>query len=801
MTLGELCDSLKDFCSIEFFILLSLSSTIFLILLVTYLIYLHKKYKEAINGISTNRCIMETLAKENEIILFDEDNKVIYTTNPGKYSSKTEFTDYLSKKVSLTMDFKTFCTALNNNDQFRTVLKCTNNFSRTDQQYVDQKYIAQQRFSISNYISELNNNQIITTVISDITEYYTKVDELMRSYKKLETFIDNLPLGIFYMGKDGKILGCNITFASYLKISREKIIGSAVQDYIDNFELGKIYNEPIKVTLKSRYFTGIQVFLIKPPLISFSSLQPLIVLKTSEVLNESQSEAPKIPASNIETSDTFKCSTIPALVINKQGNIHKCNKSFLKLIKQDKLPIDNIFSVLNQSAEGKPTKEEFIKAIIDPYTYTPMELQINISNYTKIVQIYVSQIVTSLTNKNSLLLQMVDVSAQKVMEQQFLQSQKIQAIGQLASGIAHDFNNLLTAMIGFCDLLLQRYVPSDPSYDDVVQIKQNAGRAASLVKQLLAFSRQQTLKPQIIILTDTLLELSPLLKRLMGPNIDFRLNPGQDIWAVKVDNGQFEQIVMNLVVNARDAMQNNGILVVQLRNFYSDQAFQCIDAVAPKGDYVLLEVIDNGCGMDSETMKHIFEPFYSRKNKVIRKSTGSGTGLGLATVYGIVNQTGGYIKVESQINKGTVFKVFLPRYQGTETTSGIHKATQFSDLSGTETILLVEDETAVRQFAARALKDKGYKIIEAANGVEALQVAQGKKIDMLITDVIMPKIDGPTLNKKLRENNKNFKTIFISGYTEDTFRQDLDRDFGIHFMQKPFTLKDLANKVREVFSN
>ncbi len=371
----------------------------------------------------------------------------------------------------------------------------------------------------------------------------------------------------------------------------------------------------------------------------------------------------------------------------------------------------------------------------------------------------------------------------------------MQAVGQLAGGIAHDFNNLLTAMIGYCDLLLQRYVPNDPSYNDVVQVKQNANRAANLVRQLLAFSRQQTLQPKVVNITDNLVELSTLLRRLIGAGIDLKMAHARDLWLIKVDVSQLEQVIINLAVNARDAMSEGGVLTLRTSNIQYVKQHRVGHDLIPKGDYVMVEVIDTGFGISPEHLDLIFEPFFSTKE------VGEGTGLGLSTVYGIVKQTGGFVMVESKVGKGTTFKILLPRHHGGIEIDVPKQELMLQDLTGTGRVLLVEDEDAVRMFSARALREKGYTVIEAPNGDVALSMVQkGEKFDVLITDVVMPKMDGPTLSKKIRDMYPDAKTIFISGYTEDTFRKNLDHDAKIHFLPKPYTLKDLASKVKEVLT-
>jgi two-component system, cell cycle sensor histidine kinase and response regulator CckA len=401
------------------------------------------------------------------------------------------------------------------------------------------------------------------------------------------------------------------------------------------------------------------------------------------------------------------------------------------------------------------------------------------------------------------MLHFIDVTEQKNLEVQFAQSQKMQAVGQLAGGVAHDFNNLLTAMIGFCDLLLMRFRPGDPSFADIMQIKQNANRAANLVRQLLAFSRQQTLQPRIIDITDVLVELSHLLRRLIGENIELKVIHGRDLGLAKVDQGQLEQVIINLAVNARDAMTGGGTLTIRTGNVTQAVAMRRGHEVMPAGNYVLIEVADTGVGIPRENLVRIFEPFFSTKE------IGSGTGLGLSTVYGIVKQTGGFIAVDSEPGRGAAFQIYLPRHQMGDSALGARAEAVEApdppasrDLTGIGTVMLVEDEDPVRIFGARALRNKGYKVLEAKSGEGALEMIRdgGEKIDLLITDVVMPRMDGPALVREVREIDPGMKVIFISGYTEDAFRQRLDSDSEIHFLPKPFSLKQLAGKVKEVIS-
>jgi two-component system cell cycle sensor histidine kinase/response regulator CckA len=392
----------------------------------------------------------------------------------------------------------------------------------------------------------------------------------------------------------------------------------------------------------------------------------------------------------------------------------------------------------------------------------------------------------------------LDATERKNLEAQFAQSQKMQAVGQLAGGIAHDFNNLLTAMIGFCDLLLLRHRPGEESFADIMQIKQNANRAANLVRQLLAFSRQQTLAPKVLNITDVVAELSYLLRRLIGENIELEINHGRDLGLVRVDQGQLEQVIINLAVNARDAMIDGGTLTIRTGNVAVDDPIRRGADILPPGTYALIEVTDTGTGIAEENMERIFEPFFSTKE------IGAGTGLGLSTVYGIVRQTGGFVFVDNGPDKGARFSIFLPIHEAGEgdipppPAEASDSVTR--DLTGHGTVLLVEDEDAVRVFGARALRNKGYTVLEASNGQNALDVLReaGKDIDVLVTDIVMPEMDGPSLIHAMRTEHPDIKGICVSGYAEDAVRKRLAATDNILFLAKPFTLAQLALKVKEV---
>ena len=391
----------------------------------------------------------------------------------------------------------------------------------------------------------------------------------------------------------------------------------------------------------------------------------------------------------------------------------------------------------------------------------------------------------------------LDTTEQRTLQESFAQSQKMQAIGQLAGGVAHDFNNVLTAIIGYSDLLLANHRPTDPSFQDIMQIKQNANRAAGLVRQLLAFSRRQTLRPQVLQLNDVLSELQNLLRRLVGEKVDIDLRHGRDLWFVKADLNQFEQVIVNLVVNARDAMPEGGThQPARRRTSRRRKRRASSEPGFTPADYVVVEVTDSGHGIPDDVKAKIFEPFFTTKE------VGKGTGLGLSMVYGIVKQTGGYIACESEPGKGATFRIYLPRHipevEAEEEPVKKEEAKKAADATGHGTILLVEDEEAVRAFGARALASRGYTVLEAASGLQALEVVDEMdgKIDLIVSDVVMPEMDGPTMFAELRKRGIKCKVIFVSGYAEDAFAKNLPEGEDFGFLPKPFSLKQLIETVK-----
>ncbi len=387
-----------------------------------------------------------------------------------------------------------------------------------------------------------------------------------------------------------------------------------------------------------------------------------------------------------------------------------------------------------------------------------------------------------------------DATELKTLEAQFVQSQKMQAIGQLAGGVAHDFNNLLTAISGHCDLLMLRHAPDDPSYADLVQINQNANRAASLVGQLLAFSRKQTLRLERIDLRESLGELTHLLNRLVGERVTLTLRHDPNLRPIRADKRQLEQVIMNLVVNARDAMPEGGEIRIETEVRALEADIRRDRAVVPAGDYVLVRVADDGVGIAPENLPKIFEPFFSTKR------SGEGTGLGLSTAYGIVKQSGGFIFAESVPGEGTTFTLFLPVHENATVEGACvapRRAAPVDEKGGT--VLLVEDEAPVRAFASRALRLRGFTVIEAQNAEEALKALEDDalKVDVFVTDVSMPGMDGPSWVRLALRDRPDAKVVFVSGYAEESFAEAQAEIPNSVFLPKPFSLNDLAATVHD----
>jgi signal transduction histidine kinase/ActR/RegA family two-component response regulator len=378
-------------------------------------------------------------------------------------------------------------------------------------------------------------------------------------------------------------------------------------------------------------------------------------------------------------------------------------------------------------------------------------------------------------------------------DEQLRQSEKLEAIGQLASGVAHDFNNLLTAIDGYSSLALRQLGDDHPTSSYLEEISKAGDRASNLTRQLLAFGRKQLLQPLALNLNDVVGDMIKLLKRLIGEDVQLVTKPGADLKQIKADPGQLEQVLVNLVVNARDAMPRGGTVTIETANTTLDGAYAGRHIGVTPGEYVMLAISDTGTGMDHDTKARIFEPFFTTKEK------GKGTGLGLSTVYGIIKQSGGGVWVYSELGKGTTFKVYLPQVED-EASAREHSKADEAIKRGTETVLLVEDEDMVRNLASELLEESGYVVLSASGGEEAINFGKkhNDRIDLLITDVVMPKISGKEVAEQLKKIHPETKVLFMSGYTDEAIVQQGIVDSDIAFIQKPFSERALTQMVRDV---
>ncbi len=639
--------------------------------------------------------------------------------------------------------------------------------------------------------------------VDDVTQKHTVDRGIREEREKLIDFTDNAPVGFFSVDERGRFVFANATFARWVGEDLRVILeqGTLHTYLVNPPKGGKPYD--ILEESSSRQVVEVQMKGAAGKTFLASVNQVVVVepdghVRTRAVIHDLTAEREMrqaLQASEDRFQRFFEEAPLGIIQVDEDGNIADCNHAFASMLNTPLLDIEG--TCFEDFITHNEERDTFLAAMDrieqGKIMEAPMEISLNGKGATSITQMYARKF----RGGGNVVLHFIDVTEQKSLEAQFVQSQKMQAIGQLAGGIAHDFNNLLTAIIGFSDLLLLRHKPGDPSFGDIMQIKQNSNRAANLVRQLLAFSRQQTLRPKVQDVTDILTELSHLIRRLIGAGIELDIRHGDELGLVRVDEGQMEQVLINLAVNGRDAMEEAGKLTIQTENFTNKKPVELVSEELPPGHWTLIKVSDTGCGIAKENMARIFEPFYTTKD------VGEGTGLGLATVYGIVRQTGGFLDVQSELSEGTTFLLYLPRATEAEEEAS-HQDEQegpegAKDLTGTERILLVEDEDAVRTFSVRALANKGYEVLGAESGEAGLaefKKDESKKLDLLITDVVMPGMDGPTMAAKIRQNNPELKIIFMSGYTEDKLKDHMDAN--TFFLPKPFTLKQLAAKVKDV---
>ncbi|WP_421912900.1 cell cycle histidine kinase CckA [Mesorhizobium sp.] len=659
--------------------------------------------------------------------------------------------------------------------------------------------------------------------LADISQERAEQERFFLDLQQAIDHLDHAPAGFFSADQDGRVTYINATLAEWLGIDLASFTPGAVSlsEIVagDGMALvrsvkadpGSTRNAVIDLDLTTMTGEALPVRFMHRVSASREGLNgPTRTI----VLNRTQGEdaSADLRASEVRFTRFFNSTPMAIAGVDHNGRILRTNAPFLSLFSSvvDRDAVDRrvrLDTVIHE--RDRPAfAAAFEKARQRQADIEPIDTLLP-GNDERHIRFYVNAVADGTGGEGaeeSAIVYAVETTEQKALEGQMAQSQKMQAVGQLAGGIAHDFNNVLTAIIMASDLLLTNHRPSDPSFPDIMNIKQNANRAASLVRQLLAFSRKQTLRPEVLNLTDVLADLRMLLARLVGNDIKLKVDHGRDLWPVKVDIGQFEQVVVNLAVNARDAMPAGGDLTVRTRNVTAEECKTFSYRELTPADYVVVEVEDTGSGIAPDVLKKIFEPFFTTKE------VGKGTGLGLSMVYGIIKQTGGFIFCDSEVGKGSTFRIFLPRHiaevkkagePGEAPVAPVKIPDAGKDLSGSATVLLVEDEDAVRMGGVRALTSRGYTVHEASSGVEALEVfeALGGKVDIVVSDVVMPEMDGPTLLGELRKRQPDIKFVFVSGYAEDAFARNLPADAHFGFLPKPFSLKQLATIVKDVLES
>ena len=646
--------------------------------------------------------------------------------------------------------------------------------------------------------------------VADVTGDQQRQENVFQELQHAIDFLDHAPAGFFSVSPRGDISYMNNTLAGWLGYDLTQVgSGGATLDAIlanNGAALieairggpGEVRTEQLDLDLRARDGRALPVRLMHQ--VAFGQDGAAGPSRTL-VLDRSAGEQPEADrrAVQVRYARFFNSTPMAIASIDTEGRLQGANPAFARLLPQalkggqgkDAAP----WGVLSGFGEGeRDALRGAIRAALDGRSDVgSVDVSFEPAGAVRSARFFVSPMEED--GGRGAMLYALDTSEQLKLQEEFAQSQKMNAIGQLAGGIAHDFNNMLTAIIGYSDLLLSSHRPTDPAFRDIRQIKETANRAAGLTRQLLAFSRRQTLRPEVLDLRDALSEMQILLGRIFGEKNELDIRHGRDLWFVKADMTQLEQVMLNLLVNARDAMPATGGRVqIRTRNVSKDDCAEFGDKSLPAAEYVLVEVEDNGSGIPPDVLEKIFEPFFTTKE------VGKGTGLGLSTVFGIVRQSGGFILVDSEPGRGSTFRIFLPRYvpeekRVPEKIAVVEKPP--TDYTGQGVVMLVEDEDSVRSIGARALSSRGFTVLEATTGQEALDLVEehGGRIDLIVSDVVMPEMDGPTMFAELRKRGVKAKIVFVSGYAEEAFARNLpEGEFG--FLPKPFSIKQLIETVK-----
>ncbi|HVV43459.1 MAG TPA: ATP-binding protein [Nitrobacter sp.] len=660
--------------------------------------------------------------------------------------------------------------------------------------------------------------------VADITRDRERQEDVFKELQHAIEYLDHAPCGFFSVNAAGDLVYVNATLANWLDHDLAEIGsgGLKLTDIVsgDGAALltsivpvpGEVRTEVVDVDLRMRNGKTMPARLYHK--LAFGADGTPGASRTLVISRARDEHADPQRTAEVRFMRFFDHTPMAIATVDRTGAVGRANARFAKLaqsLSADGAVAKSILAAVNERDRGQ-LAAALAQAAEGQGDIAPVEAML-VGPKERWGQFFVTAVEDDDRDAEAAIVYLLETTERRTLENQINQSQKMESVGQLAGGIAHDFNNVLSAIMMANDFLLNAHKPTDPSFQDIMQIKQNANRAAALVRQLLAFSRRQTLQPKVLDLGDTLSDIGMLLKRLIGEKVTFPgVVHGRDLWPVKADVSQFEQVIVNLVVNARDAMPNGGKLAIRTSNVPAAEAAAFGYKGMPVADYVLVEVSDTGTGIPPEIVDKIFEPFFSTKE------VGKGTGLGLSTVYGIVKQTGGFIYVDSRPGEGTTFRIFLPRYhqepdvapepavangakvQARDSTITAKPAS--NDLTGQGTILLVEDEEGLRSLNARGLRSRGYSVVEASNGIEAMEALDERDgaIDLVVSDVVMPEMDGPTLLREMRKRNPDLKIIFVSGYAEEAFDKSLPENEQFAFLAKPFALSALVAKVKETMT-
>lgn len=703
--------------------------------------------------------------------------------------------------------------------------------------YLNKADIFEDEFSLK----KIRKETYIFWTVENITAYKNMEQVYQDEMSSLHNFLDFLPVGLYNCDGEGKIEYINDTFAGYLQIDKNDAVGKLVDSFVAY--------KPEQLHNNTGIFNGNIIFKTAvgnaEAFVRQQNVRENSELKTRGVVIWNLPNDNDLKNKLNELLDKFEWlfSTAPVGIIfaDKQQKIIELNQQVEDIFEKSASEIKHkkICDYFKDEAKAK------IKTAIAEYAQSKensydFEATLAFTKEEKNIQIHLSPMTRHYSNQNGkidgVIMYLTDTTNKRNLEMQVAQAQKMQAFGQLAGGVAHDFNNLLTAVIGYCDLLIQRHGVGDPSFSDLTQLKQNATRAAYVARQLLTISRKQPLNPKLLDVTEAFTEIDHLLSRLIGEQVRFQISFASDLGYIRVDPVQFSQVMLNLAINAKDAMNGKGTLSIVTRGERINEPYHFGADIINPGDFVVISVTDTGCGIPPENINRIFEPFFSTKKNIV----GSGTGLGLAMVYSIVRQMEGFIKVHSELGKGTTFEIYLPAYESDkaeqvqqepqkeiirdkagnaalETVLPIGGANQkpilgmnvsaFDSLrslsvkSGEIKVLFVEDEKAVRTVGVRGLRRKGFDVVECISAENALEhIEKGEKFDMMITDMMMPGLSGAELAKIVHTKYPEIKIILASGYSEEIARKELAGSSDFYFMGKPYSLEDLHRKVQEVLT-